>query len=97
MYIFKTGLIQKCLDTVYFGSSLWQARRIYNSVIKDKTSVGKCSYGMILIMLIISIEMILLGFLVKFNVTREFGLTIILSLMFCIASKNSTIKVSQSF
>ena len=78
------------VTVVQFGSNPWQAKRIYNAVLKDNGTIGKCSYGMILIIFIISIDMTMLGFLFKdFSATLLFALTLMLNVMFTLTSKNS--------
>ena len=78
------------VTVVQFGSNPWQAKRIYNVVLKDNGTIGKCSYGMILIIFIISIDMTMLGFLFKdFSATLLFALTLMLNVMFTLTSKNS--------
>ena len=53
------------VTVVQFGSNPWQAKRIYNAVLKDNRIIGNCSFEMILIFLIISIDMIMFGFMFK--------------------------------
>ena len=77
------------LTVVQFGSSPWQARQIYNTALKDITTVGKCSNGIILIILIISNDMILLGFVFKLvSLTWLFAMELGRNIMFAITSKN---------